>query len=153
MDADFQWGSKVTAIDLTEARLDPEEGTEIYPYDDATGLRVRAPKGHISWGKGFNLDACGSSGLFNVMRRYLLEQEETSLQAFSWYAHLDPVRQSVCLDVAYNGGTAGLLHFPHMIAALAKGDWAGAAAECKVTNPELAGRYAALAQLLLMGGA
>lgn len=141
----------MSAVDLTETRLDPEEGTEIYPYDDATGLRVRAPKGHISWGKGFNLDACGSVGLFNVMRRYLLEQEDISLRALPWYAGLNAVRQSVCLDVAYNDGTAGLLHFPHMIAALAKGDWATAAAECKVTNPELARRYAALAQLLLTG--
>jgi len=141
----------MNAIDIAEARLDPEEGDEIYPYDDATGLRVRAPKGHISWGKGFNLDACGSVGLFNVMRRYLLEQEEASLRVLSWYAGLDPVRQSVCLDVAYNSGTSGLLHFPHMIAALAKGDWATAAAECKVTNPELAGRYQKLAQLLLTG--
>lgn len=139
----------MSAVDLTEARLDPEEGTKLYPYDDATGLRVRAPKGHISWGKGFNLDACGSVGLFNVMRRYLLEQEDKTLQAFPWYVSLDPVRQSVCQDIAYNAGS--LLHFPHMIAALAKGDWATAAAECKVTNPELAGRYAALAQLLLTG--
>jgi hypothetical protein len=38
-----------------------------------------------------------------------------------------------------------------MIAALAKGDWATAANECKVTNPGLAARYAKLAQLLLTG--
>jgi len=141
----------VTAVELTEARLDPEEGTKLYPYDDATGLRVRAPKGHISWGKGFNLDACGSVGLFNVMRRYLLEQEDATLHALSWYTGLDPVRQSVCLDVAYNDGTSGLLNFHHMIAALTKGDWATAAAECKVKNPELKARYATLAQLLLTG--
>ncbi len=141
----------MNAVDLTEARLDPEEGDKLYPYDDATGLRVRAPKGHISWGKGFNLDACGSVELFNVMEHFLLEQEEKPLLALPWYAQLDPVRQSVCLDIAYNDGVHGLLGFPHMIAALAKGDWATAAAECKVTNPELAGRYAALAQLLLTG--
>jgi hypothetical protein len=139
----------MTAVDLAEARLDPEEGDKLYPYDDATGLRVRAPKGHLSWGKGFNLEACGSTDLFNVMRRYLLEQEDKGLQTFSWYAALDPVRQSVCLDISYNAGS--LLDFPHMIAALTKGDWATAAAECHVQNPELAGRYAALAQLLLTG--
>lgn len=141
----------MNAVDLTQARLDPEEGTKLYPYDDATGLRVCAPKGHTSWGKGFNLDECGSVGLFNVMERYLLEQENKSLQVLPWYAHLDPVRQSVCLDIAYNDGTSGLLAFHRMIGALEIGDWAGAAAECKVTNPELANRYAALAQLLLTG--
>lgn len=141
----------MNAIDLTAARLDSEEGDKLYPYDDVTGLRVRAPKGHISWGKGFNLDACGSVGLFNVMERYLLEQEDKALQALPWYARLDPVRQSVCLDIAYNDGLHGLLGFPSMIHYLSIDDWADAAAECKVTNPELAGRYAALAQLLLTG--
>jgi hypothetical protein len=141
----------MSAVEITEARLDPEEGDDLYPYDDATGLRVRAPKGHISWGKGFNLEQCGSVGLFNVMRRYLLEQEQQQLISYSWYTTLDPVRQSVCLDIAYNDGVGGLLHFPHMIAALSRQDWPSAAAECKVTNPELAGRYQKLAQLLLTG--
>jgi hypothetical protein len=141
-----------TAIDLTQARLSREEGDKTYPYDDATGLRVRAPKGHISWGKGFDLEECGSDGLFDVMERCLLQQEERPLLALDWYAKLDPVRQSVCLDIAYNDGVHGLLGFPHMIAALDKGDWATAAAECKVSNPELASRYAVLAQLLLTGG-
>jgi len=141
----------VNAIDLVLARLPSEEGRKLYPYDDATGLRVRAPKGKISWGDGFNLEECGSQGLFEVMDRYLLEQEQIPLLALPWYAALDPVRQSVCLDIAYNAGVHGLLGFPHMIAALSRQDWQNAAAECKVTNPELAGRYAVLAQLLLNG--
>jgi GH24 family phage-related lysozyme (muramidase) len=141
----------MNAVDLTQARLDPEEGTRLYPYDDATGLRVCAPKGHTSWGKGFNLDVCGSVGLFNVMERYLLEQLDDNLKPLRWYRDLNEVRQSVCLDIAYNDGTDGLLAFHKMIGALEIGDWATAAAECHVSNPELATRYAALAQLLLTG--
>jgi GH24 family phage-related lysozyme (muramidase) len=141
----------MNAIDLVAARLDTEEGIKLYPYDDATGLRVCAPKGHTSWGKGFNLDECGSVGLFNVMERYLLEQEDKALQALPWYAGLDPVRQSVCLDISYNDGTGGMLAFHNLIDALENCDWPRAAAECHVKNPELAGRYAALAQLILSG--
>lgn len=86
------------------------------------------------------------------MDRYLLELEETPLLALDWYAKLDPVRRSVCLDIAYNEGVHGLLNFPHMIAALSRQDWPSAATECHVEDPKLAGRYAALAQLLLIGG-
>jgi hypothetical protein len=141
----------MTAVEVLESRLTSAEGEKIYPYDDATALRVRAPKGHISWGRGFNLDACGSSGLFAVMERYLLTQLDTQLQHYPWYA-IDATRASVLLEIAYNSGLSGLLHFPAMLSAVSRQDWASAAAECKVTNPELAGRYEKLARLLLVGG-
>ena len=141
----------MTAVDVLLERLTGEEGEKLYPYDDATGARVRAPKGHISWGRGFNLDACGSPGLFAVMERYLISQIDAQLQKYPWYA-IDDVRASVLLDIAYNGGVEGLLHFPRMLAAIARQDWASAATECHVENPELAGRYQKLAQLLLIGG-
>jgi len=143
----------MTAVELVLARIPREEGRMFFPYDDATGQRVRAPKGKITWGDGFNLEECGSSALFEIMDRYLLGQEEIPLLKLPWYVALDPVRQSVCLDIAYNGGEQGfLLGFPHMIAALARQDWPTAATECHVEDPKLAARYAALAQLLLIGG-
>lgn len=55
------------------------------------------------------------------------------------------------LDIAQNGGLTGLLHFPLMLAAASRDDWEGAAAQCHVTNSELAGRYAKLAELLRTG--
>jgi GH24 family phage-related lysozyme (muramidase) len=148
----------MSAVDLVTARiaaaqalLDPEEGTKFYPYDDATGLRVRAPKGHLSWGRGFNLEECGSIGLFNVMERYLLEVLDDELKVLPWYGELNVARQSACLDIAYNDGEAGLLDFHLMIAAFERQDWAEAAKQCHVENPALAGRYAALAKIILTG--
>lgn len=141
----------MTAITVLKARLTPAEGERILPYDDATGLAVRAPKGHISWGRGFNLEQCGSTGLFDVMEDYLLTQLDTRLSLYPWYKSLDEVRASVCLEISYNDGLNGLLHFPQMIAALSRADWEGAAAQCHVQNPELAGRYAKLAELLRTG--
>lgn len=73
------------------------------------------------------------------------------LLALDWYSHLDVMRQSACLDIAFNNGITGLLQFPRMIAALTRGDWVAAATECKVTNPELEARYAALAKIILTG--
>jgi lysozyme len=135
----------MTAVELALPRLRTEEGFRATKYTDT--------QGHLSIGYGWNID----SGISQFAAAALLQAQATErhniLATYPWYAALDAVRQSVCLDIAFNDGLNGLLHFPHMIAALSKGDWAGAAAECKVTNPELAGRYAALAQLLLTGAA
>lgn len=142
------------AADLLIARLPKEEGEELLPYDDATSLPVRAPVGNLSWGRGYNLMKCGSPALFDVIDAELVGAIEEQLLAYPWYIALSPVRQSVVLDIAYNEGVTGLLHFPHMIVALQSCNWARAAAECSVfrTNPSLdRSRYAPLRALLLSG--
>lgn len=142
----------MNAVDILVGRLTREEGERLLPYDDATGLLVRAPKGNLTWGRGFNIMQCGSKGLFDVIERFLIEGCERSLQSYEWYRQADPVRQSVFLDIAYNGGVGGLLHYPHMLAAASAGDWVAAAEECRVADPKLdASRYAPLRQLLKQG--
>lgn len=131
----------MNAVDLALPRLKTEEGFRATKYTDT--------QGHLTIGYGFNVDAGISSFAASALLLAMAQERHDALLRYDWYRALDPVRQSVCLDIDFN---ADLLHFPHMIAALAKGDWATAAAQCKVTNPELAGRYAALAQLLLTGG-
>lgn len=133
----------MTAIDTALVRLKTEEGFRGRVYRDT--------QGHQTVGYGWNLDAGITQRAAAALLQAQLEEINDTLWTYSWYAALNPVRQGVCLDIAFNDGLHGLLGFPHMIAALAKGDWVAAAAECKVTNPELAGRYAALAQLLLTG--
>lgn len=140
-------------VDLVMSRLPTAEGTKLLPYDDQTGLRVRAPKGAITWGRGFNLEQCGSDDLFDVMERFLLEKEHDRLLKLPWYAALDSVRQSVCLEIEYNAGEHGLLGYHHMIAALEEKDWAAAAQECKTSNPALASRYFRLSRILDTGEA
>ena len=139
-------------VDLTADRLCGEEGFKVYPYDDATGERVKAPKGHLTWLYGLNLDEIGSKELGKEITKILLRQTVVDLGQYSWYTGLDIVRKSVVLDIAYNNGVNGLLHFPHMIAALGKGDWSTAAMECAVANPQLnESRYAPLRRLILSG--
>jgi|SRR5208282_5662516 len=144
----------MSAVEVLEARLGMEEGERILPYDDATGLTVRAPKGNLSWGIGFNLMACGSHGLFLVMRNYLIGQLDQALQSYGWYTGSGDARGSVFLDIAYNGGLHDLLNYPHMLAAAALGDWPTAAANCTDKDPKLdASRYAPLRKILLTGEA
>lgn len=141
------------AVDLVMERLPRSEGTRMLPYDDATGVDVRAPVGSLSWGRGFNLMECGSSQLFDVMERFLLEKEHDRLLSLPWYANLDAARASVCLEIEYNAGEHGLLGYHHMIAALEEKDWPAAAQECKTSNPRLQVRYAKLARILATGEA
>jgi lysozyme len=131
------------AVDVALPRLKLEEGFRPTKYVDT--------KGRFTIGYGFNVDSGISMGAAAALLQAQVRECHDRLVTFGWYAELDPVRQSVCLNIAYNAGINGLLHFPHMIAALSQHDWARAAAECKVTNPELASRYAGLAQLLLTG--
>lgn len=143
----------MSAVDVLETRLTSEEGERMLAYDDATGLIVRAPKGNLTWGRGFNLMTCGSSGLFAVMEHYLLAQLDAQLQAYSWYANAGDVRASVFLDIAYNGGLHDLLSYPSMIHYASVGDWINCAAQCTEKDPALdASRYAPLRALLLAGG-
>ncbi len=144
----------MSAVDVLMQRLTKEEGERLLPYDDATGKNVKAPVGNLTWGRGFNLMACGSSGLFACMERYLLNDLDAQLQSYSWYTGAGDVRASVFLDIAYNGGIHDLLGYPHMLAFATEGDWKQAAAQCTDKDPKLdASRYAPLRQILLTGNA
>lgn len=142
----------MSALDIFLARGAKEEGDEPFPYNDATGKRVTCqPEGNLSIGYGINLE----EGLDVEERAWLFrhraQKVETKLLTFAWYIGLNDVRRSVFLDIGYNNGVDGLLHFHNMITAAAAGDWTTAAAECHVKNPALAGRYAILADVLYRG--
>lgn len=143
------------AVSLCVARLTSEEGFRQYPYDDATGERVHAPVGNLTWLYGLNLDAIGNPALGHAIIALIVDDRDFSLSVYSWYLNASTLRQSVLLDMAFNLGVAGLVHgYPKMIAAMTAGDWTTAAAECKVADVRLdASRYAPLRQLLTQGNA
>jgi lysozyme len=131
-----------------------EEGFRAFPYDDATGLRVKAPKGNITVGFGYNLDA----GITLDVALYLCTNRVSRIQLIistnAWYSGANAARQSVFLDIAFNQGVNGLLKYPHMLACATEGDWAGAAAQCTVSPSEpvsVQDRYRALASILESG--
>lgn len=114
-------------------------------------MAYRDTRGKLTIGYGFCVDAGISKYAAAALLRAQLAELEAVLTGYTWYQVANDVRKSVFLDIAFNSGAAGLLHFPHMLAAAAESDWVTAASECKVTEPELASRYAALAKLLLEG--
>lgn len=137
-------------IDIFLARIVREEGEKDYGYDDKTGLIVRAPLGNLTWGRGYNLEQCGSKELFDAMDRVLASQCDRQLIQYDWYQKGTESQCSVLLDIAYNGGVHGLLHFPHMLAAWDKENWVEASVQCAVADKNLDNsRYAPLRKLIL----
>ncbi len=130
---------------ITEAlpRLQTDEGFRALPYKDT--------RGHTTVGWGFNVDAGISKYAATALLTAQATEIDATLAGFPWYAAANDVRKSVFLEIAFNSGIHGLLAFPQMLAAAARDDWEGAAAQCQVSNPELKGRYDRLAELLRTG--
>ena len=132
------------------SQLQRDEGFRAFPYDDATGRPVAA-QGNVTVGYGRNLAAepfTQAEALAWMQAR--LAMRWADLLAYEpALADLPSVWRDVVLNVDYNVGNA--LSFPHMLAAMEAGDAAGAAAQCAVTNPALAGRYGRLQAAILAG--
>lgn len=109
------------ASDLAVARCKVNEGFRSIPYRDSRGF--------LTVGYGANLDA----GLSEYAAAHLLsaqvDEAETDVSNFDWYASADAVRQSVIVELAFNMGVHKLQGFHSMLAACDKADWATAAAE------------------------
>lgn len=133
----------MSGASIALSRLMTEEGFRGLPYKDT--------QGHITLGYGFNADAGISKYAAGALLNAQLTEIDAALIGFPWYQSANDVRKSVFIDIAFNAGVHGLLGFPHMLSAAATGDWEVAATQCQVKEPELAARYAALAQLLLTG--
>jgi lysozyme len=102
-----------------EEQLILHEGLRLKPY--------RCTEGYLTIGIGLNLDA----GITEEEAIWLLQSRLkgiiAQLERYEWYTKLDPVRQKVMIDMAYNLGTTGLLKFRKMIAAIELGDYGAAA--------------------------
>lgn len=144
----------MSAVELAYARLNLEEGRRQFAYNDATGKRVTCqPSGNLSIAVGVNLEIGLDNDEIDWISKHRLEKVANQLGAYDWYRGLDSARQSALIDIAFNQGISGLLHYPRMITALSHQDWATAATECAVSDHRLDARYAALAKIILTGNA
>lgn len=142
----------MSAVDLAYARLNSEEGRRSFAYNDATGKRVTCqPGGNLSIAVGVNLETGLDDDEIDWLSKHRLQLCADGLAVYTWYQGMDEVRQSVFLDIAFNAGLKGLLHYPHMIAFAAAKDWIDAAKECVTSTPGLQKRYTNLARILDSG--
>ena len=107
---------------LLRAELTRDEGLRLRPYTDTTG--------HLTIGVGRNLTDNGISEreaqvlLLNDIAR-VVEQLD---HALPWWQGLDPVRQRVMANMAFNLGIASFLGFHNTIILIQSGRYDAAAA-------------------------
>lgn len=135
----------MSAVDLAIPRLKVDEGFRAAKYVDTAG--------RLTIGYGFNVDAGISQFAAAALLQAQAQERASVLAGFWWAQGLDDVRMSVVIEVAFNDGLNGLLHFPKMLAAIGAKDWVTAKAELLDSDAarELPTRYAALAQIMLSG--
>lgn len=102
------------------AELRRDEGVRLKPYRD--------PVGKLTIGTGRNLDDVGiSDDENNLMLSNDVGRACASLdKALPWWRNLDPVRQRVLVNMAFNMGIGTLLGFHNTLAAIQASDWQSA---------------------------
>lgn len=104
---------------VTQLRRD--EGVRYRPYLDSKGI--------LTVGVGRNIrDVPFSEDEVNLMLVNDIKVRLHELSAYPWFQGMDEVRQAAIVNMSF-AGIGTLLHFPHMIAAIARKDWKTAAEE------------------------
>lgn len=140
------------------AELTCDEGLRLFVYDDATGMPIKPGtlvRGHPTIGVGRALDV---EGLTAAEASFLLSDDETTVnaaleQSLSWFSVLDPVRQRVLAEMAFNMGVAGLLGFHDTLAAVQTGEWQAAHDGMLASHwaQQVGARAQRLAEMMLTG--
>jgi lysozyme len=137
----------VSVTDIAVARLKIDEGFRATKYLDSVGKETI--------GYGFNITA----GITQTAAQALLAAQVADLAkalgGYWWATGLDDARMSVVVEVAFNDGLNGLLHFVKCLTAIGNKDWQTAHDELLNSDAAhlLPTRYNALAQILLTGNA
>ena len=126
-----------------------DEGTRLVVYDDATGRAIvpgSAVVGHPTIGTG---RACDVHGITDAEALMLFANDiaavEQAMAGQAWFVALDPVRQGVMVNLAFNMGVRGLETFTHMMADIVRGEHDLAAAFASVAAGDFAAAAAELA--------
>ena len=112
--------------------LKADEGLRLTAYDDATALPVPAGgtcKGTLTIGYGHTgPDVIPGQIITEAEADRLLANDEAKAELdvlvhLPWVSSLDPARQSVMVEAAFNMGIAGLLEFRNTLDAINEGRW------------------------------
>lgn len=137
----------MTVFHMLVDQLKGHEGYRQYPYT-CTG-------GALSVGYGHNLQA---KGLTREQAEMVLQDDVhevlVELHKYSFFNALDPVRQTVLGNMAFNLGVNGLFRFRKMIAAVRLGNFDLAASEMldSLWAKQVGNRAIELADLMKYGG-
>jgi lysozyme len=110
-----------SAREHVRAHLLADEGIRLFPYQDTVG----------KWtiGIGRNLSDVGISAMeaYDLLDHDIDRAVLGLVARYDWFPNLDPVRQAVLVNLAFNMGAASLAKFVNTLAAVERGDYAAAA--------------------------
>lgn len=144
-------------IGSVQELIEADEGRRIWPYTDT--------RGHLTWGIGHLLgDNDADNGVapdvaaligqaVDLQFRHDLATVTTGMSFLPEFAGLDPVRQAVLVDMAFNLGLHGLSTFTTFLGCVASQQWAAAATDLRGTMvySQLPHRYERLATMIQTG--
>lgn len=132
---------------LRQQLLD-DEGLRFHPYTDTVGK--------VTIGIGRNLTDVGISAVeaYGLLEHDIDRAVNALVARYEWFPDLDPVRQSVLINLCFNMGAASLAKFVNTLAAVERGDYAAAARGLKASKwyrQVQASRSTRLVQMMLSG--
>ena len=132
-------------VELAVARLTVGEGFRPHLYTDT--------KGNPTIGYGFAVNKGISQYAAQELLVAQVVERAQELAVYWWAKDLDDARMSVVVEVSFNVGVEGLLHFTDTLGALGRKEWQKAHDELLDSDAarELAARYQKLATILLTG--
>ncbi|MDR5802124.1 glycoside hydrolase family protein [Caballeronia sp. LZ001] len=104
------------------AELKRDEGVRLKPYTDTVG-KLTIGVGRNLTDVGISDDEC-TTLLQNDIDKTVAALDRT----LPWWRNLNPVRQRVLVNMAFNMGMVGLLTFKNTLSAMQNGSYAAAAA-------------------------
>lgn len=108
--------------ELLRSQLERHEGLRLYPYRDTVGK--------LTIGYGRNIE---DTGISEGEAKFLLNNDMDSVEAYlltvDEYQDLDPARQTVIANMAFNLGFHGLMQFKRMWAGIRRKDYEAASRE------------------------
>lgn len=136
-----------------------EEGWRPYGYDDKDGSPVDAPRGLLTIGFGFLIDARKGGALPLEVAEFWLDHILDSLEreldrALPWWTLLGEGRGRALMQMAYQLGVPSLLDFTDMLGALKAGEYqqaAEAALDSKWAREDTPERARRVARLIEIG--
>lgn len=106
------------------AQLIRDEGKVAHAYQDSLGYWTIGVGHLIDKAKGGSLP----DFIIDTLLEHDIEKHKRELiAALPWFIELDPVRQAVLVNMAFNLGTAGLLKFANTLRSIREGAYSAAA--------------------------
>lgn len=123
----------MTDREALTAQLLRHEGCILHAYKDSLGFWTIGIGRLIDVRKGGGISQAEADDLLS----HDIDRVTKGLVSLypTWFPALDPVRQSVLVNMAFNLGIAELAKFTHTILAVADGDYLKAAAAMMATKP------------------